>query len=218
MAAAHVVSSDNMSQLHQNNRLQWRIQELQPGSASSQGGCANLLFCKFCMKMKEYGPRGGVPPQLSPPRSTNEMGLSPIPSILYTVTIGTILNNNGGNNEHGLKRVESMCKQTLIITQIPVVDIPIPKVTTYKWFHWCWIYQYMQVPFSVLYALKILNLTIVSCIFLPIHTSFRQFLLLFSRPTSHGGGHVKFLQQEEKYFPICKTASLDFMKCLLNVK
>ena len=38
---------------------------------------------------------------------------SPILSIIYTVTIGTKLNNNGGNNVQGLKNVT--CKQTLII-------------------------------------------------------------------------------------------------------
>ena len=42
------------------------------------------------------------------------MGLLPFLSIIHTITIGTILNFNGGNNGHGLKNVA--CKQTF--TQI----------------------------------------------------------------------------------------------------
>ena len=42
---------------------QWRIQDFPEWGANSQSGCANLLFCKFfvenCMRMKEFGPRGG---------------------------------------------------------------------------------------------------------------------------------------------------------------
>ena len=34
-----------------------------------------------------------------------EMSPSPILSIIHTVTIGTMLNYNGGNNGHGLKNV-----------------------------------------------------------------------------------------------------------------
>ena len=33
-----------------------------------------------------------------------KIGLSPIRCIIHTVTIGTILNFNGGNNRHGLKK------------------------------------------------------------------------------------------------------------------
>ena len=49
------------------------------GGANHQGGGANLLFGrnfpKSCMKMKEFGPRGGghtslVPPPLDPPMVT----------------------------------------------------------------------------------------------------------------------------------------------------
>ena len=39
------------------------------------------------------------------------MGLSPILSIIHTVTIGSMLNFNGGNNGLGQKNVT--CKQTL---------------------------------------------------------------------------------------------------------
>ena len=38
------------------------------------------------------------------------MDLSPIPSIIYTVTIGTMLDFSGGNNGRGLK---TTCKQIL---------------------------------------------------------------------------------------------------------
>ena len=48
---------------------QWRIQDFPEGSANSQSGCANLLFCNYfaenCMKMKEFGPRGIT--SLAPP-------------------------------------------------------------------------------------------------------------------------------------------------------
>ena len=41
------------------------------GGGNSQSGCANLLFCKFvaenCMKMKEFGPRGGHASLTTPP-------------------------------------------------------------------------------------------------------------------------------------------------------
>ena len=39
------------------------------------------------------------------------MGSSPILSVIHNVTIGTMLNNNGGKSGHGLKNVK--CKQTL---------------------------------------------------------------------------------------------------------
>ena len=39
------------------------------------------------------------------------MGLSPTLSVIHTVTIGTMLNFNGGNNEHGLRNVT--CEQAL---------------------------------------------------------------------------------------------------------
>ena len=39
------------------------------------------------------------------------MGLSPILLLIHTVTIITMLNNNGGNNGNGLNNVT--CKQTL---------------------------------------------------------------------------------------------------------
>ena len=41
------------------------------------------------------------------------IGPSPNLSVIHTVTIGTMLNLNGGNNGHGLKTVT--CKQTLRI-------------------------------------------------------------------------------------------------------
>ena len=34
--------------------------------ANSQIGCANLFFCQNCMKMKEFGPQGGVHPWRPP--------------------------------------------------------------------------------------------------------------------------------------------------------
>ena len=44
--------------------VQWWIQDFPEGGANPQSGCANLLFRKFfaenCMKMKEFGPRGGA--------------------------------------------------------------------------------------------------------------------------------------------------------------
>ena len=47
----------------------------QTGGANPQGGGANLLFCpifpKNCMKMKEFGPRGGGGASLAPLRSVN---------------------------------------------------------------------------------------------------------------------------------------------------
>ena len=43
-------------------------------------------------------------------RMTDRMGLSSILSIIHTVTIGAILNNNGGNDGHGLKNFT--CKLT----------------------------------------------------------------------------------------------------------
>ena len=41
------------------------------------------------------------------------MGPSPILSIIHTVSIGTKLNFNGGNNEYGLENV--MCEQTFTV-------------------------------------------------------------------------------------------------------
>ena len=43
--------------------LQWWIQYFPRvgGGANSQSGCANLFFRPNCMKMKEFGPPGGVP-------------------------------------------------------------------------------------------------------------------------------------------------------------
>ena len=41
----------------------------------------------------------------------NRNGPSPILFVIHTIMIGTMLNNNGGNNGHGLKNVT--CKQTL---------------------------------------------------------------------------------------------------------
>ena len=37
-----------------------------------------------------------------------KMGLSPILSVIHTVTIETMLNVNSGNNGHGLKRVNKL--------------------------------------------------------------------------------------------------------------
>ena len=42
------------------------------------------------------------------------MDPSPILSVIHTVTIGTMLNNNGGNNGYGLKKSVA-CKQTYIL-------------------------------------------------------------------------------------------------------
>ena len=56
--------------------VQWRIQDFpEEGGANPQGGGANVLFGQKipenCMKMKEFGPRGGgaslAPPSLDPP-------------------------------------------------------------------------------------------------------------------------------------------------------
>ena len=46
------------------------------------------------------------------------MGPSPILFVLRIVTIGPMLNFNGGNNEHGLKSVT--CKQTLTFTTLQI--------------------------------------------------------------------------------------------------
>ena len=45
-----------------------------------------------------------------------KMGLLPIPSVIHTVTIGTVLNFNGSDNEHGLENVT--CKQTFNFTTL----------------------------------------------------------------------------------------------------
>ena len=45
------------------------------------------------------------------------MGLSPILFVIHTVTIGIMVNFNGGNNGHGLKNVT--CKQTLFSKKKP---------------------------------------------------------------------------------------------------
>ena len=41
--------------------LQWRIQDFPGGGDNSQSGCAYLFFCRKWKKMKEFGPRRGVP-------------------------------------------------------------------------------------------------------------------------------------------------------------
>ena len=44
------------------------------------------------------------------------MGLSPILSIIHTVSISTMLNVNNGNNGHGLKSL--LCKKTFTFLEI----------------------------------------------------------------------------------------------------
>ena len=48
------------------------------------------------------------------------MGLSPILSIIHTLTIGTMLNFNGCNNGHGLENVS--CKQTVNRLPADIID------------------------------------------------------------------------------------------------
>ena len=52
------------------------------------------------------------------------MGPSPILSVIHVITFGTMLNFNGGNNEHGLKYVT--CKQTFF--NINILDVSTTSV------------------------------------------------------------------------------------------
>ena len=46
----------------------------------------------------------------------DRMGPSLILSVIHTITIGTMLNNNDGDNEHGLENVR--CRQTLTLSKV----------------------------------------------------------------------------------------------------
>ena len=60
------------------------------------------------------------------------MGPSPILSVVHTVTVGTMLNLNGGNNGHMLKNVT--CEHTFIPQD---VDILVSRVALlWKCFLW----------------------------------------------------------------------------------
>ena len=58
-------------------------------------------------------------------KNEEKMSLLPILSIIHTVTVGTMLNSNGGNNGHGFKDVT--CKQAFSLG-IPSSNIVEPHL------------------------------------------------------------------------------------------